>query len=71
VAVAVAVVGVMVAATVIEPGHLLHYYWSRPDTAGSVFRVTVIREAQDWNGREGLTSRIAAVRWSCGIGGLA
>ena len=43
---AVVVVGVMVAATVIEPGHLLHYYWSRPDTAGSVFPVTVIRDAR-------------------------
>ena len=43
---AVVVVGVMVAATVIEPGHLLHYYWSRPDTAGSVFPVTVIRGAR-------------------------
>ena len=46
VAVAVAVVGIMVVATVIEPGHLLHHYWSRPDTAGSVFRVTVIRDAR-------------------------
>ena len=27
---AVVVIGVMVAVTVIEPGHLLHYYWSRP-----------------------------------------
>jgi len=46
VAAAVVVAGVMVAATVIEPGHLLHYYWSRPDTAGSVFPVTVIRDAR-------------------------
>ncbi len=45
-AVAVAVVGVMVAVTVIEPGHLLRHYWSRPDTAGSVFPVTVIRDAR-------------------------
>ena len=35
-------VGVMIAATVIEPGCLLHHSWSRPDTAGSVFR-TVVR----------------------------
>ncbi len=46
VAVAVAVVGIMVVATVIELGYLLHYYWSRPDTAGSVFPVTVIRDAR-------------------------
>ena len=46
-AVAVAVaVGVMVEATVIELGGLLHHCWSRPDTAGSVFPVTVIREAR-------------------------
>ena len=36
---AAVVAGVMVAATVIELGHLLHHYWSRPDTAGSVFPV--------------------------------
>ena len=40
VVVAVVVVGVMVAATVIESGYLLYHYWSRPDTAGSVFPVT-------------------------------
>ena len=43
---AVVVAGVMVAATVIEPGHLLYHYWSRPDTVGSVFLVTVIRDAR-------------------------
>ena len=45
-AVVAVVAGVMVAATVIELGHLLHHYWSRPDTAGSVFPVTVIRDAR-------------------------
>ena len=43
---AVVVAGVMAVATVIEPGHLLHHYWSRLDTAGSVFLVTVIRGAR-------------------------
>jgi len=46
VAVVVAVVGVMVVATVIKPVFLLHHYWSRPDTAGSVFPVMVIRDAR-------------------------
>ena len=39
-------VGVMVEATVIESGCLLHHSGSRPDTAGSVFPVTVIRDAR-------------------------
>ena len=56
-AAAVVVAGVMVAATVIEPGHLLHYYWSRPDTAGSVFPVTVIRDARLKRARAQVTWR--------------
>ena len=43
---AVVVAGVMAAATVIELGDLLRHYWSRPNTAGSVFQVTVVRGAR-------------------------
>ena len=43
---AVVVAGGMAAATVIESGHLLHGYWSRPDRAGAVFLVTVIGGAR-------------------------
>ena len=57
---AVVEAGVMAVATVIEPGHLLHHYWSRPDTAGSVFWVTVIRDTRLERGK-GL-GRMAASR---------
>ena len=57
---AVVVAGVMVAATVIELGRSLYHYWSRPDTAGSVFWVTVIRDTRLERGK-GL-GRMAASR---------